>query len=161
MICDTCNQPIEGKSVSALGKNYHPEHFVCNICKKPITNSTFHEIDGKPVCDADFEATCPICATCSKPILKNSLIAMEKYYHPEHFVCSLCKTQITSKEYHNRDGAPVCNACFLEKVADKCKGCGEPIPTRATVALNAKWHPECFKCSVGIIKLRKKKDFHD
>lgn len=31
--CDSCNQYITGEVVSALGRTYHPDCFVCSICK--------------------------------------------------------------------------------------------------------------------------------
>ena len=27
-----------------------------------------------------------------------------------------------------------------------CGGCGNPIKTRAVLALNQQWHEDCFKC---------------
>lgn len=50
-ICHSCNKPIEGKVISALGHDWHPEHFLCNICKRQMDTSTpIREKDGNPVC---------------------------------------------------------------------------------------------------------------
>jgi len=37
-ICHGCNQEIRGPFVSALGRTWHPEHFVCNSCKVSLQN---------------------------------------------------------------------------------------------------------------------------
>jgi paxillin len=34
--CGLCNEPISGKVLSALGKNWHPDHFVCGLCTTPL-----------------------------------------------------------------------------------------------------------------------------
>ncbi|XP_017777654.1 PREDICTED: transforming growth factor beta-1-induced transcript 1 protein-like [Nicrophorus vespilloides] len=144
--CDTCKLPIVGKSINALGKTYHPDHFVCGKCNKPITESPFHQRDGKPLCDADFTESCPKCAACNKPITDKIVTAMDKQWHENHFVCALCNGALLGQEFHQKEGKPICQICYRGKVADKCNGCGEPIETCATIALNAKWHPDCFKC---------------
>ena len=38
-ICATCRRPIEGRCVNAMGKQFHPEHFVCVACERPFANS--------------------------------------------------------------------------------------------------------------------------
>ncbi|CAE6263749.1 unnamed protein product [Arabidopsis arenosa] len=68
-ICDGCNSAIEyGRSVNALGGNWHPKCFCCLSCDKPIAMHEFpgreyknhsfwkekycpfHEVDGTPKC---------------------------------------------------------------------------------------------------------------
>ena len=35
-ICGACRRPIEDRVVTALGKQWHVEHFVCGKCEKPF-----------------------------------------------------------------------------------------------------------------------------
>lgn len=35
--CDSCDQYITGEVVSALGRTYHPQCFVCSICRSVET----------------------------------------------------------------------------------------------------------------------------
>lgn len=35
-ICGACHRPIEDRIVTALGKHWHVEHFVCTVCEKPF-----------------------------------------------------------------------------------------------------------------------------
>jgi paxillin len=56
-LCATCEQPIVGKCLSALGKKFHLDHFVCVHCKKKLTVNSgssavpaFKERQGQPYC---------------------------------------------------------------------------------------------------------------
>lgn len=48
-ICAHCTRPISGPFMTALGKKYHPDHFVCTLCTKPLSTN-FLEQEGKPYC---------------------------------------------------------------------------------------------------------------
>lgn len=59
--------------VTALGKVWHPEHFVCTECEAELGSRNFFEKDGRPYCESDyFTLFSPHCANCSKPILNVS-----------------------------------------------------------------------------------------
>eukprot|EP01088_Endostelium_zonatum_P017732 TRINITY_DN5381_c0_g1_i1.p1 TRINITY_DN5381_c0_g1~~TRINITY_DN5381_c0_g1_i1.p1 ORF type:complete len:735 (-),score=134.67 TRINITY_DN5381_c0_g1_i1:64-2184(-) len=53
--CAKCNEAIlDGSCISAIGKKWHPEHFCCTICNKPIdVGSPVHVIGGKAYCEKD------------------------------------------------------------------------------------------------------------
>ena len=55
--CAQCHKPILGKCVTAMFKKFHPEHFACSFCLKPLTTGTFKEepLGEKPYCHACFE----------------------------------------------------------------------------------------------------------
>ena len=38
-----CRRPIEGRVVTALGKSYCVEHFVCAKCEKPFLGNRYYE----------------------------------------------------------------------------------------------------------------------
>lgn len=60
---------IQFQILTALGRNYHPEHFICAVCEQPITGSKFQENDGKPYCEEDYtELFSKRCRACNKPI---------------------------------------------------------------------------------------------
>uniref|UniRef100_A0A5K3F2K1 Paxillin n=1 Tax=Mesocestoides corti TaxID=53468 RepID=A0A5K3F2K1_MESCO len=55
MICTACQEPITGsRCINALGKRYHPQHFVCTYCLRQLSTGTFKERLGKPYCDPCF-----------------------------------------------------------------------------------------------------------
>jgi hypothetical protein len=67
-ICSVCKKSIEGRSISALGQYFHPEHFTCNRCNKPVTTSHFLEYDGKAYCDYDYAVVSgTACGKCFLP----------------------------------------------------------------------------------------------
>lgn len=49
-ICGGCQKAITGRSVNAMGKSWHPEHFVCGFCVNPLSGGNFTEKQGKPYC---------------------------------------------------------------------------------------------------------------
>lgn len=53
-LCNSCQQPISGRCVSALGKKYHPEHFNCSFCLRSLDKGTFKESAEKPYCHSCF-----------------------------------------------------------------------------------------------------------
>jgi hypothetical protein len=55
--------------VRAMDHTWHPDHFCCSECKKPITEPKFSERDEKPVCSKCFnEKFAEICFHCNEPI---------------------------------------------------------------------------------------------
>jgi len=49
-LCAGCNKPITSRCISAMGKKFHEEHFVCAFCLKQLNKGTFKEQRGKPYC---------------------------------------------------------------------------------------------------------------
>jgi len=52
--CRSCNQPIRGNSITALGHSWHPDHFNCQACHRAFANNAFYEVNGLPYCDAHY-----------------------------------------------------------------------------------------------------------
>uniref|UniRef100_A0A8C3BLF1 Transforming growth factor beta 1 induced transcript 1 n=1 Tax=Cairina moschata TaxID=8855 RepID=A0A8C3BLF1_CAIMO len=53
-LCRGCGEPIAGRCVTAMAQRYHPEHFVCAFCLRPLAKGTFQEQEGKPYCQPCF-----------------------------------------------------------------------------------------------------------
>ena len=53
-LCATCGLPVTGRCVSALGRRFHPDHFTCTFCLRPLTKGSFQERAGKPYCQPCF-----------------------------------------------------------------------------------------------------------
>lgn len=50
-ICDGCRKPIERERyVTALGKQWHLEHFACAGCEKPFHGKRYFELNGSAYC---------------------------------------------------------------------------------------------------------------
>ncbi|KAM9208229.1 transforming growth factor beta-1-induced transcript 1 protein isoform 2-T2 [Dugong dugon] len=91
-LCGSCNKPIAGQVVTALGRAWHPEHFVCGGCSTALGGSSFFEKDGAPFCpECYFERFSPRCGLCNQPIQHKMVTALGTHWHPEHFCCVSCR----------------------------------------------------------------------
>lgn len=147
--CYVCNERVVGQVITALGRNYHKEHFTCAHCHQELGTKNFYERDDLPYCERDYQSLfSPKCATCGEPILDKVTIALEQTFHPEHFVCAHCGCQFDADDgFHEKDGKPYCKNDFFELFANKCAGCNLPITANYITALGVQWHPDCFVCS--------------
>uniref|UniRef100_A0A3Q2Z3F6 Transforming growth factor beta-1-induced transcript 1 protein n=1 Tax=Hippocampus comes TaxID=109280 RepID=A0A3Q2Z3F6_HIPCM len=145
--CSACQKPVVGQVVTALGKVWHPEHFVCTECETELGSRNFFEKDGRPYCESDyFTLFSPHCAHCNKPILNKMVTALDKNWHPECFCCVKCGSTFGDEGFHDREGQQYCQQCFLTLFASRCQGCSQPILENYISALNSLWHPQCFVC---------------
>ncbi|XP_067828884.1 leupaxin-like [Heptranchias perlo] len=53
-LCTGCQKPIIGRCIAAMGRRFHPEHFVCAFCLKQLSKGVFKEHNDKPYCNACF-----------------------------------------------------------------------------------------------------------
>ncbi|NXY66049.1 LPXN protein, partial [Callaeas wilsoni] len=49
-ICRGCGHPVTGRCITAAGRRYHPEHFVCAYCLGRLHKGTFRECGDKMYC---------------------------------------------------------------------------------------------------------------
>lgn len=68
--CYTCGNRVIGQVITALGRNYHKEHFTCAHCGQELGTRNFYERDNLPYCEKDYQSLfSPKCAACNEPIL--------------------------------------------------------------------------------------------
>ncbi|XP_032778758.2 paxillin isoform X6 [Daphnia magna] len=145
--CTACEKPIVGQVVTALGRTWHPEHFVCSHCRQELGTQNFFERDGQPYCEPDYHHLfSPRCAYCNGPILDKCVTALDQTWHPDHFFCTQCGCQFGEDGFQEKDGKPYCKEDYLSMFALKCKGCNSAITEGYISALNGQWHPNCFVC---------------
>jgi len=61
--------------VTAVGKTWHPEHFVCVHCGEALSSCNYFERDLEPYCERDYyRLFSPKCETCAGPVLDVSFI---------------------------------------------------------------------------------------
>src|SRR5947209_1935256 len=66
--CAGCGGGVRGSYITALDRQWHPEHFVCGACSTPL-HTGFYERDGKPYCEADYvQLFVPRCSICREPL---------------------------------------------------------------------------------------------
>ncbi|XP_058868495.1 transforming growth factor beta-1-induced transcript 1 protein-like isoform X2 [Acipenser ruthenus] len=154
--CGLCSQPILDKMVTALDKNWHPEHFCCVKCGRPFGEEGFHERDGRQYCQQDFFSMfASRCHGCSKPIQENYISALNVLWHPECFVCRECYTPFVNGSFFEHEGQPLCETHYHRSRGSLCSSCERPITGRCITAMGAKFHPEHFVCAFCLKQLNK------
>ncbi|XP_025201618.1 PDZ and LIM domain protein Zasp isoform X4 [Melanaphis sacchari] len=151
-LCGQCNLYIRGPFITALGKIWCPEHFVCTNekCKRPLQDIGFVEEDNGLYCEYCFEQyLAPMCSKCSKKIKGDCLNAIGKQFHPECFNCTYCGKLFGNSPFFLEDSLPYCENDWNELFTTKCIACGFPIEAgdRWVEALNSNYHSPCFNCS--------------
>ncbi|MCK4548326.1 MAG: protein DA1 [Candidatus Eisenbacteria sp.] len=121
LYCASCGEQITGEYVSALGKYWHPEHFVCANCRTPLAEATFYEKDGRPYCQSCYEDLfLPHCCICGRPIRSAYIenvwgdVYCKKHEH-EFQTCFSCGRLIcgslTGGGLTHDDGRHMCSLC--------------------------------------------------
>ncbi|XP_003247586.1 PDZ and LIM domain protein Zasp isoform X5 [Acyrthosiphon pisum] len=151
-LCGQCNLYIRGPFITALGKIWCPEHFVCTNekCRRPLQDIGFVEEDNGLYCEYCFEQyLAPVCSKCSKKIKGDCLNAIGKQFHPECFNCTYCGKLFGNSPFFLEDSLPYCENDWNELFTTKCIACGFPIEAgdRWVEALNSNYHSPCFNCS--------------
>ncbi|XP_023494187.2 actin-binding LIM protein 2 isoform X35 [Equus caballus] len=157
--CFSCDQFIEGEVVSALGRTYHPDCFVCAVCRLPFPPGDRVTFNGKE-CVCQKCSLPPVVAGSSAPLsqglwscggcgteIKNgqSLVALDKHWHLGCFKCKTCGKQLNA-EYISKDGLPYCEADYHSEFGIRCDGCEKYITGHVLEAGEKHYHPLCALC---------------
>ncbi|XP_041608231.1 actin-binding LIM protein 2 isoform X19 [Vulpes lagopus] len=156
--CFSCDQFIEGEVVSALGKTYHPDCFVCAVCRLPFPPGDRVTFNGKEcMCQkcslpktaggsAYLSQGLWSCGGCGAEIKNGqSLVALDKHWHLGCFKCETCGKQLDA-EYISKDGLPYCEADYHTKFGIRCDGCEKYITGHVLEAGEKHYHPLCALC---------------
>ena len=120
LCCQACGGAIDGRYINALGATWHPDHFVCSVCGRPIGAERFYTEENKPVhlqCYADHIA--PRCVYCDKPLLEAHITnRWGQWFCAEHDgtapECAFCHRIVTPgtrvSDYWGT-GETVCTVC--------------------------------------------------
>nr|XP_006811983.1 PREDICTED: paxillin-like isoform X2 [Saccoglossus kowalevskii] len=113
--CAGCNRAIMENYISALNVQWHPECFVCTECRTPFNGGSFFDHEGHPYCEIHYHAIRgSLCSGCNKPITGRCITAMQKKFHPEHFVCAFCLKQLNKGTFKEQNDKPYCHPCFVK-----------------------------------------------
>ncbi|XP_057667575.1 PDZ and LIM domain protein Zasp isoform X12 [Diorhabda carinulata] len=152
-LCGSCNMQVRGPFITALGKIWCPNHFICATpsCRRPLQDIGFVEERGQLYCEYCFEQyLAPPCAKCAGKIKGDCLKAIGKNFHPECFNCTYCGKLFGNSPFFLEDGSPYCEADWNELFTTKCYACAFPIEAgdRWVEALNNNYHSQCFNCTM-------------
>nr|XP_039324223.1 actin-binding LIM protein 2 isoform X14 [Saimiri boliviensis boliviensis] len=156
--CFSCDQFIEGEVVSALGKTYHPDCFVCAVCRLPFPPGDRVTFNGKEcMCQkcslpvsvgstAHLSQGLRSCGGCGAEIRNGqALVALDKHWHLGCFKCKSCG-KLLNAEYISKDGLPYCEADYHAKFGIRCDSCEKYITGRVLEAGEKHYHPSCALC---------------
>jgi hypothetical protein len=127
-VCKACGQPIWGNYINALGATWHPEHFLCAACHKPISDAHFNMHEGVPYHPECFRQwIAPHCAYCGKPLVSEYLVDRwgTKYckeHQGKYPACSFCGRLVPPQQQeHGIRGSesvrcPICRASAIETI---------------------------------------------
>ena len=111
--------PIVGAYITAMNHFWHPDHFRCAHCKRPITTDRFYVHDGVPYhpsCYRDSIAT--PCAYCGRtllgPYMEDEWGARYCVEHEHHLPrCSFCGRLAYERQEHSTDEGErlICRTC--------------------------------------------------
>uniref|UniRef100_A0AAY4BVY8 Actin binding LIM protein 1b n=1 Tax=Denticeps clupeoides TaxID=299321 RepID=A0AAY4BVY8_9TELE len=155
--CNACGDFVEGEVVTALGKTYHPNCFVCTICKRPFPAGDRVTFNGKDcLCQYCIQPMSPgpkdfmgpsSCAGCSRDIKNGqALLALDSQWHLGCFKCKACGKVLTG-EYISKDGAPYCEKDYQIHFGVQCEVCQQFITGKVLEAGDKHYHPNCARCS--------------
>jgi hypothetical protein len=111
-------------TVRELGNRmYHPDCFLCYYCRKTIQGPfTIH--NNQPYHSVCLSETLGLwCAGCGELILGEVVEALDKKWHPQHFVCAKCGKKIISQSYPVKDGKPYHDSCYQDAFLQRCTIC--------------------------------------
>ncbi|XP_058056934.1 LIM and senescent cell antigen-like-containing domain protein 1 isoform X2 [Anopheles bellator] len=113
-ICGACRRPIEERVVTALGKHWHVEHFVCAKCEKPFLGHRHYEKRGLAYCETHYHQLFGnLCFVCNQVIAGDVFTALNKAWCVHHFSCSICDQKLDQKsKFFEYDEKPVCKKCY-------------------------------------------------
>ncbi|XP_052460480.1 leupaxin [Carassius gibelio] len=110
--CSGCGEPVKENYLTAANGTWHPDCFVCADCLKPFTDGCFLELNGRPLCSLHYHSRQgTLCGTCGEPISGRCIAAMDRKFHPDHFVCAFCLRQLSQGVFKEQGGKPYCSVC--------------------------------------------------
>ncbi|XP_055839521.1 PDZ and LIM domain protein Zasp isoform X4 [Episyrphus balteatus] len=151
-LCSSCNMQIRGPFITALGRIWCPDHFMCvnANCRRPLQDVGFVEEKGDLYCEYCFEKyLAPTCSKCSGKIKGDCLNAIGRHFHPECFTCAHCGKLFGNTPFFLEEGMAYCEADWNELFTTKCFACGFPVEAgdRWVEALGNNYHSQCFNCT--------------
>eukprot|EP00808_Paulinella_micropora_P020633 g48.t1 len=148
--CGSCREQVQSRSVWALGKYWHSEHFRCTgVCGQPMAGQQYFIQDHQPYCKTDFLSLFgKRCGACGKYVLDGLELEDKTNYHPKCLKCQTCGALATATDLFKGEAGFFCKEHFHGAQAGVCHKCSKPIH-QGGVAMGSKcFHSTCLLCAV-------------
>lgn len=73
--------------------------------------------------------------------------ALDKTWHPEHFVCAQCSRTFPDGNFVEHEGKAYCEDDYNELFGARCAHCMKPITDTCISAIGRVYHPDHFFCA--------------
>jgi paxillin len=134
--------------ITALNRNWHPEHFLCELCERRVGEDGYHEKDSHAYCrECYMNNFVPKCLGCKQIIVDTYIQALGGHYHKNCFVCQECSQPFLTGSFYEHDHQPLCELHYHQRRGSLCSSCQKPIGGRCITAMGRKYHIEHFICS--------------
>ena len=154
--CAACGSNITTTDgICINNKYYHRACFQCGLCSKLFSpaDEIFMGADNQILCqdcktsNPDKVKTAEVCVYCKRPIHTAAMVALDRKWHPECFVCTDCSVALTGF-FRDSGGVPYCESCWLRNFAKRCRVCGELIADQVMTIEQHDYHVTCVRCVV-------------
>lgn len=116
MFCAGCSLVISRSSYSVFALNdvWHVECFRCSVCFKPLKEN-YYSKENELFCQEDFILRfSQVCQKCNTSITGPVMVAGDVSFHPECFMCNMCKKFIGDGDEYTLEerNCLFCGTCF-------------------------------------------------
>jgi len=150
-ICANCSEPIKGRWVDVDSTYFHPAHFMCGICEKPIEEDLYIPYGGKHYHEFCYLGHIVGCAYCNEPAKVDSFVTYKgESYHSscvrEYVVlCAYCEQPTEEDTFVDDDGKIYHRTCFRKYIVP-CAFCMNPIRDKTYTSSKGKnYHSNCYE----------------
>ncbi|XP_008577003.1 PREDICTED: actin-binding LIM protein 2-like [Galeopterus variegatus] len=92
ILCHTCGNVCKGEVLRVQNKYFHIKCFVCKACGCDLAEGGFFVRQGEYICTLDYQRLYGTrCFSCDQFIEGEVVSALGKTYHPDCFVCAVCR----------------------------------------------------------------------
>lgn len=101
--------------MTALGKHFHVDHFVCARCERPFLGKRHYERKGLAYCEQHYyQMFGHQCFVCQQMIKGDVIRALDKYWCVQHFSCAFCEQKLIANrsKFYDVDTKPCCKKCY-------------------------------------------------
>ncbi|XP_068697430.1 Wilms tumor protein 1-interacting protein homolog isoform X1 [Montipora foliosa] len=158
-VCHNCKKQIHGceSACHAMGNLYHVQCFLCFTCGNQLIGQAFYNVNGKIYCEPDYKMlglSLKHCHFCRKPIKQKIIQALERWYHPSCFRCSVCDMELDGVPFtRDQESRIYCVPDYQRKFCPTCAICNKLIVASKeseefirVASMGKDFHLDCFQC---------------
>lgn len=164
MPCGGCGKPVANQSIYALGRAWHPQHFVCaGACGKALSAKGYYAAANKPYCLDDFNVLFGVkCKKCDGYVMEGVRVQglsgqdIGELYHVRCLSCTTCgkvgsganPVQLIVASSDKLLYCPEHLPAEKQNFAVPCFACKKLIASDGFEVDGKDFHAECLRCGL-------------